>query len=255
MSWVERPEVTGGPGDVRQRADRQEARARQRISCRSDRWSAGRHGREDHQRGGESHHPARESGADACGRTRSTPDCGAPSSSPTPEGASRQAHVRRSELRGRIPSSARLMPVSPTGASHSSSRVSTSRDLGLVPSARIRPGAPSSIRGVVSARDLAVSLEGLRKNYGELEAVRDVRFKVERGEIFAILGPNGAGKTTAMRSSRDSGAATRVDSRSLASTPRGGREGCASDSASSSRRAPSSRTCDAESCDFPGPVR
>lgn len=41
-----------------------------------------------------------------------------------------------------------------------------------------------------------VSVEGLRKTYGAFEAVRDVSFEVEEGQIFGILGPNGAGKTT-----------------------------------------------------------
>jgi ABC-2 type transport system ATP-binding protein len=36
----------------------------------------------------------------------------------------------------------------------------------------------------------------LRKLYGSLEAVKEVSFSVERGEIFSLLGPNGAGKTT-----------------------------------------------------------
>jgi ABC-2 type transport system ATP-binding protein len=41
-----------------------------------------------------------------------------------------------------------------------------------------------------------VSVRGLRKRYGRLEAVAGVDLEVERGEIFAFLGPNGAGKTT-----------------------------------------------------------
>ena len=41
-----------------------------------------------------------------------------------------------------------------------------------------------------------VSAHGLGKRYGEFEAVSDVSFEVESGEIFGILGPNGAGKTT-----------------------------------------------------------
>jgi ABC-2 type transport system ATP-binding protein len=44
--------------------------------------------------------------------------------------------------------------------------------------------------------EAAIEIEGLRKRYGEFEAVRGVSLRVERGEIFAFLGPNGAGKTT-----------------------------------------------------------
>jgi ABC-2 type transport system ATP-binding protein len=41
-----------------------------------------------------------------------------------------------------------------------------------------------------------VSVEHLRKRYGDFAAVADVSFRVEEGEVFGILGPNGAGKTT-----------------------------------------------------------
>ena len=37
---------------------------------------------------------------------------------------------------------------------------------------------------------------GLRKSYGEVEAVRGIDIEVAAGEVFAFLGPNGAGKTT-----------------------------------------------------------
>jgi ABC-2 type transport system ATP-binding protein len=42
----------------------------------------------------------------------------------------------------------------------------------------------------------AVSVEHLRKRYGDIDAVHDVAFEVDHGEVFALLGPNGAGKTT-----------------------------------------------------------
>ena len=41
-----------------------------------------------------------------------------------------------------------------------------------------------------------ISVSGLRKSYGENEAVRGIDLEVDRGEVFAFLGPNGAGKTT-----------------------------------------------------------
>jgi ABC-2 type transport system ATP-binding protein len=42
----------------------------------------------------------------------------------------------------------------------------------------------------------AIVVDGLRKSYGEIEAVRGISFNVEEGEVFGLLGPNGAGKTT-----------------------------------------------------------
>jgi ABC-2 type transport system ATP-binding protein len=42
----------------------------------------------------------------------------------------------------------------------------------------------------------AIEVDGLRKAYGPVEAVRGLTFGVERGEVYGLLGPNGAGKTT-----------------------------------------------------------
>ena len=42
----------------------------------------------------------------------------------------------------------------------------------------------------------AIRVAGLRKAYGEVEAVAGLDFEVAEGECFALLGPNGAGKTT-----------------------------------------------------------
>jgi ABC-2 type transport system ATP-binding protein len=56
----------------------------------------------------------------------------------------------------------------------------------------------------------AIDVRGLRKAYGEHEAVRGIDFAVSRGEVFGLLGPNGAGKTTTVEilegyRARDSG--------------------------------------------------
>lgn len=44
--------------------------------------------------------------------------------------------------------------------------------------------------------EFAISVRGLRKRYGDVEAVRGIDFEVHEGEVFGLLGPNGAGKTT-----------------------------------------------------------
>ncbi|MFE7892550.1 ATP-binding cassette domain-containing protein [Streptomyces sp. NPDC057412] len=45
----------------------------------------------------------------------------------------------------------------------------------------------------------AVLSEGLRKRFGEVEALRGLDLAVARGTVCGLLGPNGAGKTTAVR--------------------------------------------------------
>jgi ABC-2 type transport system ATP-binding protein len=44
-----------------------------------------------------------------------------------------------------------------------------------------------------------IETNGLRKRYGEIEALRGIDLEVGAGAIFGLLGPNGAGKTTAVR--------------------------------------------------------
>jgi ABC-2 type transport system ATP-binding protein len=44
--------------------------------------------------------------------------------------------------------------------------------------------------------DAAICVSGLRRSYGDFEAVRGIDFEVPAGEVFGFLGPNGAGKTT-----------------------------------------------------------
>jgi ABC-2 type transport system ATP-binding protein len=44
-----------------------------------------------------------------------------------------------------------------------------------------------------------IEVQDLTKKYGELTAVRNLSFRVEKGKIWGLLGPNAAGKTTTMR--------------------------------------------------------
>ncbi len=44
--------------------------------------------------------------------------------------------------------------------------------------------------------DAIVQVEGLKKSYGPVQALRGISFEVREGEVFGLLGPNGAGKTT-----------------------------------------------------------
>lgn len=45
----------------------------------------------------------------------------------------------------------------------------------------------------------AVLIDKLQKRYGSTEALKDISFEIQPGEIFGLLGPNGAGKTTTIR--------------------------------------------------------
>ena len=45
----------------------------------------------------------------------------------------------------------------------------------------------------------AISCKSISKKYDTIEALKEVNFEVERGEIFGIIGPDGAGKTTLFR--------------------------------------------------------
>ena len=47
--------------------------------------------------------------------------------------------------------------------------------------------------------DVAIEAEGLRKRFGDTQALDGVDLVARRGTVLGVLGPNGAGKTTAVR--------------------------------------------------------
>src|SRR4051812_42246508 len=60
-------------------------------------------------------------------------------------------------------------------------------------------GGRSSVGRVSEQRESLVHVRGLRKSYGDFEAVRGIDLDVWQGEAFGFLGPNGAGKSATMR--------------------------------------------------------
>jgi putative spermidine/putrescine transport system ATP-binding protein len=59
------------------------------------------------------------------------------------------------------------------------------------PDVQTHPSAPG--------QQVAVRLEGVRKRFGDVEAVAGVDLDVVQGEFFSLLGPSGSGKTTCLR--------------------------------------------------------
>jgi putative spermidine/putrescine transport system ATP-binding protein len=50
-----------------------------------------------------------------------------------------------------------------------------------------------------SAIATALELDGISKSFGSITALREISFRLERGEFLTLLGPSGSGKTTALR--------------------------------------------------------
>lgn len=71
----------------------------------------------------------------------------------------------------------------------------------LLPAARragYRPLAPQP-RRAAAGEEIVIEAEGLSRRFGDFDAVKDVNFRIARGEIFGFIGSNGCGKTTTMK--------------------------------------------------------
>lgn len=58
---------------------------------------------------------------------------------------------------------------------------------------------PAASKSEAASTDCMIQADGLSKHYGDVKAVQDVSFSIQRGEVVGFLGPNGAGKSTTMK--------------------------------------------------------
>jgi lipooligosaccharide transport system ATP-binding protein len=84
------------------------------------------------------------------------------------------------------------MPREPAIDAETSSDVSSRRSPGSSPLGQ----TPDDVDG---RSPVMVAARGLRKSYGDFEAVKGIDVDVHKGESFGFLGPNGAGKSSTMR--------------------------------------------------------
>jgi ABC-2 type transport system ATP-binding protein len=63
----------------------------------------------------------------------------------------------------------------------------------------LKPGMPADARNYNIRRYKVIAVKNITKRFGDITAVDDLSFEVQKGEIFGIVGPDGAGKSTLLR--------------------------------------------------------
>jgi NitT/TauT family transport system ATP-binding protein len=58
---------------------------------------------------------------------------------------------------------------------------------------------PAALKVASPATDIAVSVRNVSKNYGDVQALKDLSLDFPRGELTSLLGPSGCGKTTLLK--------------------------------------------------------